>query len=332
MASSQNILVIGAGELGHQVLRFLAQHPKHQAITVSVLLRPASPSLSPNDPKQKKLDSLQQLGIHIVPADIVKDNEQALSSIFARYDTIISCTGFVSGRGTQVKLTRAVLSSATGRTRTTRYIPWQFGVDYDIIGRGSAQDVFDEQLDVRDMLRSSSLQTKTNLQWTIISTGMFTSFLFEPSFGVVDLENTSICALGSWENRVTLTTPADIGRITAEIVLNESQSESATASSSPDSDPDSGKVLFIGGDTISYAELAALVERIVQKPFHRSLLTVEDARNALARDPGNALLKYQIVFGQGRGVWWDLEGTWNWQRGMRAMTAAEWAGENLNLV
>lgn len=330
MASSQNILVIGAGELGYQVLRFLAQHPKRQDITVSALLRPASPSLSPDDPKQKKLVSLQQLGIRIVPADIVKDDEQTLSSIFARYDTIISCTGFVSGRGTQIKLTRAVLSSATGRTTTTRYIPWQFGVDYDIIGRGSAQDVFDEQLDIRDMLRSSSSQTETNLRWTIISTGMFTSFLFEPSFGVVDLENASICALGSWENRVMLTTPADIGRITAEIVLSKSQSESATVSSV--SDPDSGKVLFIGGDTISYAELASLVERIAQKPFHKSLLTVEDAQNALARDSENALLKYQIVFGQGRGVSWELEGTWNWQRGIRAMTAAEWAEGNLNLV
>jgi hypothetical protein len=35
-----------------------------------------------------------------------------------------------------------------------RYFPWQFGVDYDVIGGGSAQDLFDEQLDVRDLLRS----------------------------------------------------------------------------------------------------------------------------------------------------------------------------------
>jgi hypothetical protein len=34
-----------------------------------------------------------------------------------------------------------------------RYLPWQFGVDYDVIGRGSAQTLFDEQFDVRDLLR-----------------------------------------------------------------------------------------------------------------------------------------------------------------------------------
>jgi hypothetical protein len=52
------------------------------------------------------------------------------------------------------------------------------------VGRGSGQDVWDEQLDVREMLRAPS-----RTRWTIISTGMFTSFLFGPSFGLVDLEN-----------------------------------------------------------------------------------------------------------------------------------------------
>ena len=61
-----------------------------------------------------------------------------------------------------------------------RYFPWQFGVDYDVLGRGSAQDLFDEQLDVRDLLRGQS-----STEWVIVSTGMFTNFLFEPSFGVV---------------------------------------------------------------------------------------------------------------------------------------------------
>jgi len=63
-----------------------------------------------------------------------------------------------------------------------RYFPWQFGVDYDVIGRGSAQDLFDEQLDVRDLLRGQS-----GTEWVVVSTGMFMSFLFEPWFGVVEV-------------------------------------------------------------------------------------------------------------------------------------------------
>jgi hypothetical protein len=44
---------------------------------------------------------------------------------------VIGCTGFVTGRCIQVKLAGAALD-----TRVTRYVPWQFGIDYDIIGRG----------------------------------------------------------------------------------------------------------------------------------------------------------------------------------------------------
>jgi len=112
------------------------------------------------------------------------------------FDTIISCTGFVAGPGTQLKIARAVLDAGV-----RKYVPWQFGVDYDVIGKGSAMELFDEQLDVRDILRG---QEKTD--WIIISTGIFMSFLFKPSFGVVEMDGTGqnglpvVRALGSWES------------------------------------------------------------------------------------------------------------------------------------
>jgi hypothetical protein len=301
------ILIIGAGELGTQVLRSLIQHPLGQNATVSVLLR--SGTIDSTDPlKQRNVHSLREMGVKLVPGDIVHDQESALISIFAGYDTIIGCTGFVSGKGTQVKVTSAVLAA-----KSPRYIPWQFGVDYDIIGRGSAQDLFDEQLDVRHILRS-----QVTTRWAIISTGMFTSFLFTPSFGVVDVDNATVCALGSWENRVTITTPEDIGKFTAEIVLGK------------DSDTlISNQVIFVGGDTITYGELAQLVERLAQKLFKKRVLMVTDAQAALAQDPSNGLLKYQLVFGQGRGVAWDLGKTWNFKQNITAQTAEEWAKENL---
>ena len=108
-----------------------------------------------------------------------------------------------------MKLARAALQA-----RIPRYFPWQFGVDFDVIGRGSPQDIFDAQLDVREFLRS---QHET--EWVIISTGMFMSYLFEPEFGVVDLQNNAVHALGSLDTAVTLTTPDDIGALTAAIVF-----------------------------------------------------------------------------------------------------------------
>lgn len=61
-----------------------------------------------------------------------------------------------------------------------RDLPWQFGVHYDVIGKGSVQDLFDEQFECETLLRSQQA-----MEWIIVSTGMFTSFLFETSFGVV---------------------------------------------------------------------------------------------------------------------------------------------------
>lgn len=306
MSPSQHILVIGAGELGFQVFRSLVAHPRQSGM-VAVLLRPASIN-SANPAKQKEIETLRGLGLRLVPGDIVEDSEDALASVFANYDSVIGCTGFVSGKGIQLKVARAVLAA-----KVSRFVPWQFGVDYDAIGRGSPQDLFDEQLDVRDLLRSQR-QTR----WAIISTGMFTSFLFEPSFGVVDLENATVCALGSLENHVTVTTPEDIGKFTAEIVLGE-DSDALFAD----------RAIFVGGDTVSYEDVARIVECLVQRPAQRSVLTIGNALAALAKDPDNGLLKYQAVFGQGIGVAWDMEKTWNHQRGMRTTTAKEWAMANL---
>ncbi|KAE8148877.1 hypothetical protein BDV25DRAFT_10396 [Aspergillus avenaceus] len=307
MASIKSILVLGAGELGTQVLLSLARHSQANDISIAVLLRPSTIS-STNPGKVQELTNLREHNIHIIPGDLAHDTEETLSQIFLDYDTIIGCTGFVAGRGTQIKLARAVLAA-----EVPRYIPWQFGVDYDIIGRGSAQDLFDEQLDVRDLLRS---QTKT--QWMIISTGMFISFLFEPSFGVVNLAKGSICALGSWETEVTVTAPEDIGRFTAELVLGLQPSVAFN-----------NKAIFVAGDTLSYGDLADIVEEVTGKKFRKSVRTVEAAMADLAKEPSNSLYKYQIVFGKGRGVAWDLSKSWNRQAQTPALSVKEYAGRYL---
>jgi hypothetical protein len=117
----------------------------------------------------------------------------------------------VAGSGIQIKITRAVLESGI-----RCYVPWQFGVDYDVVGKGSGQTVWDEQLDVRALLRGQQ-----HTQWVIVSTGMFTSYLFDADFGVVDFRSNRVNALGSWNNAVTLTTPDDIGKLTREILFSE---------------------------------------------------------------------------------------------------------------
>ncbi|WP_407315929.1 aromatic alcohol reductase [Pseudomonas sp. nanlin1] len=293
------ILVIGAGELGLAVLRGLAARSTELA-SVSVLLREAA--LQRTD----EIEVIKQLDIAIEVADIADASAQALAGVLGRFDTVISCVGFTAGRGTQRKLTEAVLTAGV-----QRYVPWQFGVDYDVIGRNSPQDLFDEQLDVRDLLRA---QTRT--EWVIVSTGMFTSFLFDPSFGVVDLPARRVNALGSLDTAVTVTTARDIGTLTATIILHSPRFIN--------------QVVYTAGDTLTYADLADLLERVTGHSFERRALIVQRLQADLEQMPDDNLRKYRAVFAMGRGVAWDIAQTYNGVHGLAVTTAEAWARAHLD--
>ena len=301
----QSILVLGAGELGLPVLRNLAQVAKRApGSKVSVLLRKST--INTQEPAKKaEIDELRSLGIHMVAADLVNDSIDQLAEVFAQFDTVIGCAGMVAGRETPMKLATAALKSGV-----KRYFPWQFGVDFEVIGRGSPQDLFDAQLDVRELLRA---QDKT--EWVIISTGMFTSFMFEPIFEVVDFENDTVNALGGLENSVTLTTPDDIGALTAEIVFFEPRFRN--------------EIVYLSGDTVTYDEVAGLLERVLRRPFKRNEWTVPYLMEELEKDPTHHIKKYRAVFAQGRGVAWPKAGTFNERQAIQVTTAEQWAQANL---
>lgn len=297
---ANSILVLGAGELGIAVLRALSQQRgSANGPELTVLLRPL-PVSEAAAPAGGQADVLRALGASILRVDLASETEAGLVAAFAPFSTIICCTGFVGGPGTQRKITAAVLAAGI-----RRYVPWQFGVDYDVVGRGSGQEVWDEQLAVRDMLRAQS-----RTRWIIVSTGMFTDFLFEPSFGLVDLANSRVHALGSWDNQLTVTTPEDVGRLTAAVL-----------SSRPRIDD---QIVFVAGDTISYAQLADTVERVLFRKVERVLWSVPQLRSELAAHPEDGMLKYRLAFARDNGVAWPKERTFNAAHGMAVADVATW--------
>ncbi|WP_367353127.1 aromatic alcohol reductase [Achromobacter animicus] len=304
-ATSKNILVLGAGELGLPVLRNLARKAKDvEGARINVLLRASAiESREPN--KRNDIAEIRDLGIEIVSGDLVKSSIDELSAVFARYDTVIGCAGYAAGIDTPMKLARAALQA-----RIPRYFPWQFGVDFDVIGRGGPQDIFDAQLDVRELLRS---QRQT--EWVIISTGMFMSYLFEPEFGVVDLQNDAVHALGTLDTAVTLTTPEDIGALTAEIVFATPRIRN--------------EIVYLAGDTVTYGEVADKLQAGLGRPFKRSAWSVEYLLDELARDPQNMMRKYRAAFAQGRGMSWDKGGTFNQRKGIPVTDVASWIDAHL---
>lgn len=301
-----SILVLGAGELGMPVIRNLVRRSKDLPHTkITVLLRQSTID-STDIEKKRNIDELKELKVELLAGDLTSPSSE-LVQIFKEFDAVVSCTGYGSGAGGfQLKLARAVLDAGV-----KRYFPWQFGVDFEIIGRGSAQDLFDEQLDVRELLRSQKAT-----KWVIISTGLFTSYLFEPFFGVVNLETKTINALGSWDTAVTVTTPEDIGKLTAEIFFNEPVIED--------------RIVYIGGDTVTYGQLADIVESLSGQKFKSKVITISELDNGLKNDPDNFVKKYQHIFGNGEGVSWSLDQTYNFQKGINTVSAKQWAQLNIN--
>lgn len=303
MAAPPSVLVLGAGELGRAMLDALHVHPKNGNTSISVLLRTATIA-SQDATKQKDIASLKNHGIQIVAGDIVEHSEEQLAATLGKYDTVINATGMYAPPGTQTRLCKAAIDSGC-----RRYFPWQFGVDYDVIGPNSSQNLFTEQLAIRGLLRE-----QCKMEWVIVSTGMFTSFLFEPALDLVNAARDTVTAIGSWENSITVTSPSDIGRLTAEIAL-------AT--------PEVQGVVYTAGDTVSMARLAEIVEGVMGKEIKRVLKTVPQLREELAQDPKNGTKKYRVVFGEGVGVSWEKEKTFNMQRSIKVETAEEWAMANL---
>ncbi|KAJ4158358.1 uncharacterized protein LMH87_008888 [Akanthomyces muscarius] len=292
---ADKVLVLGAGELGLAVLRALAQHPKRPSTKLAVLLRQASLD-STDTEKAAKIAHLKSLGIEFETADVSSASVDDLAPILGKYDIVVSCTGMELPSGTQTKLAEAACQG-----RAKRYFPWQFGMDYDKIGQGSSQDLFDEQLAVRRLLRAQS-----ETEWVIVSTGLFMSFLFLAAFGVVDLDKRTVRGLGSWDNRITLTTPEDIGRVTADVML----------------DPQGIKnqVVFVAGDTLSYKKVGDLVDAHHGKEFHKELWDLDVLAQQLRQDP-NVMVKYRETFAHGVGVAWEMEETINYERGIKMTDA-----------
>lgn len=297
----KSFLVIGTGEVGIAMLQSLIKYKEvyNEQFDIGVLVQPSSV-------EDKNAPHAKFAGIAIEGVDLVSESIESLAETFKKYETVICCSGFSIGAGMQVKITKAVLDAGV-----RKYVPWQFGTDYDKIGRGSAQPVFDEQLDVRDLLRE---QQKTH--WIIISTGMITSFLFREDFGVIDLSNKVIHALGDWQHSLTLTSCEDIGTVSVEVLFHKPEILD--------------QVVYVAGETASFKEIGDKMDRLFNVKFERVLWDDKFLKNKLKDDPSNIFNRYRLVFTH-PGVTWPMEITFNHHNNIPTVGIEQWANDNINL-
>ena len=317
---TNSILVIGAGELGLAVINAILAHPSYSPTStqLTLMIRPASLS-NPSPEKAKQNSHIRSLGVNIVPGDIESLSQPELTSLLndGKYTTVLHAGGMTLAPSTMLKLTHAVIEA-----KIPYYVPWQHGVDYDIIGREGGQGMFSEQIDVRDLLRSQS-----TTDWIVLSCGIFTSFLFEEFWGVVRKlqleedaqgnEKVQITALNSWDDVITTTTARDIGTCTAELLFMP--------------DAPVKKSVYIAGDTLTYGEFADTVERVLAPRsvnVVREIWPLSYLKEESQKDPEDKLKKYRVVFSEGRGLSWPKDETWSAKQGIETEGVEQWVSEN----
>lgn len=304
-----NILVIGTGELGNAILQSLYTHPRFTPRTHSLTttIRPSTLS-SPSSNLTSKLKTYQTQNITILPLDIETTTLESLTTLFTPFTTIIHASGMTLSPGTQLKVTQAAIASASFTSTSPSgarklYIPWQFGLDYDTIGPTAGSGLFGEQCTIRTILRD-----QTQIDWVIVSCGIFTSFLFSDVWGVVpdlkasEAEEITVRALGGWDVKTVATTVEDIARCTAEVVLVDSE-----VMNTP---------VFIAGGCVSYEEVAEIVERVSGRKVVKELWDGEVLVSRTTNEPEARWGRYHVVFSEGVGTSWDVDGTYNRRKGM----------------
>nr|WP_068887154.1 aromatic alcohol reductase [Pedobacter panaciterrae] len=299
----KSFLIIGAGEVGLAMLNSLYDYQEKYELElqIGVLVQPLANSIA------KAKSNPRFVNITVETLDLVNQSTSDLITVFKKYDTVICCSGFSTGKGMQVKITRAVLEAGV-----KRYVPWQFGVDYDKIGRGSAQPSFDEQLEVRELLRAQH-----NTHWIIVSTGMITSFLFREDFGVISLSDKTVHALGDWQHSLTLTSCEDIGNLTIDILFHKPEILD--------------QVVFVAGDTLTFDEIFNQLNELFAKEFDRKLWDIPQMEKEVKDNPDNVFNRYRFVFTH-PGVTWPISETFNYQNNIPTVDLKHWVINNISDV
>lgn len=130
----------------------------------------------------------------------------------------------------------------------------------------------------------------------------------------MDLGKRTVRALRGWDNTVTVTLPRDIGTMAAEMVFRPEGTEN--------------RVAYIGSDTISYRQLADLLDDVLGTKLKREEWDMGFLRNRLDRKPDNLWVQYQNIFAKGAGVSWAQEGTLNYKRGISLTNIRSYVEEN----
>lgn len=301
-----SILVIGAGDLGVAMAKALRRHPA--AYDVSVLLPPWTTAQGASGSESGLISTLRALDIRLVPGDFESDSEDSLKETLSCFHTVIGCSGFSSGvSGLQTMVARLVLDAGVAR-----YVPWQFGVDYEVLSQGPLRNIVEEQVQVRALLRSQEATS-----WIIVSSGIFMSALLDHNeLGIKSFNKNKLRALGSWDTQITTTDMEDVASITTAILMERPEVKN--------------EVCFVAGDTLSYGQIVNDYPKMyMAHQCAKELWSREYLLGRLAADPENELKGQKCIFASDTGIAWSKADSWNGRRGIQTKTVRQYLEQQL---
>ena len=293
---SRKVLILGAGELGTAIITAILDHESFEAQIASLTVAVRQETLTGLESSTEDVvhssrsdifASMAQRGAKFTSIDLVNDSEESIRAVFSQYTTIIHAGAMTLPVGTQLRITKAALAA-----EVPEYVPWQWGVDYDVIGPEAGGGLFAEAYQVRQVLRAQQ-----TTKWWIVSCGVFMSFLFEEFWGVVprkDKKVSGVRALGGWDHLVTATHVEDIAKVNAELLLVDHETRD--------------RAVYVAGVTLRYDELANEIERVLQRTLTREVWTSEELQEQILKMPDDKILQYRVVFSGEQGLAWRKEG------------------------
>lgn len=115
--------------------------------------------------------------------------------------------------------------------------------------------------------------------------------------------------------QVTITSPQDIGRLTVAILFTQPEI--------------TDEVVYVAGDTLSYGDIADVVEKAWEEPIKRVKWTVPHLQESLKEKPDDAMRKYRVAFALGRGTAWDMNTTFNAAHDIPVTNLRQWIDQNM---
>ena len=279
------VLVIGYGRLGGYILHSLTTSPHDSQVHVHLLVKPASLI----DPTKRALfEPFIARGVTIIEGDVA-DGPQALTPLLTAHSIRTVVNAAMTWPPTDVDTAVLEASLAAG---VRHLIPSDYGM--------SAEDMDDSSPMWAVRYRAKAAQhaviRQSGLDWTFFATGGFAELLFKNNVFGVELAARSVKAPVSFDTRVTHTSIRDIGQLVAHAVL----------------DPAARNAVLYTGEEYTYEQVAAALERATGEAVTRVVVSVEEAKAAVARNPMDFQSLFLYTFAVGKGSHWPVTQTYRY--------------------